>query len=125
MPWEVNNLAKAAKVKARVPSIAIAIICGEYGYRTADCPQPRNNRNVGMEAEQQQQHPFNPYSQQQNQQYRPYSNQYCAFMLTTAQDTHVDCRGGWNNAGKGNKTNLSKASPNPTIEVGNKSTELA
>ena len=46
-------------------------------------------------------------------------------MLTTAQDSHVDYRGGWDHAGKTNRTNWITAGPKPTIEVGNKFTELA
>ena len=45
-------------------------------------------------------------------------------MVTTAQDAHADYRGGWKHVGMGDKTNLVTAGPKPTIEAGNKFTEL-
>ena len=46
-------------------------------------------------------------------------------MVTDAQNTSVDYRGGWIQAGKGNSVNLIKANPIPAIEVENKFETLA
>ena len=89
-----KSFGKGAKGKGKGPFNGNCHNCGEYGHRAVDCPKPRQSKGVGMVAEQQQQQqPFSPYSQQQNQHYQPWSNQWCAFMVTTAQDTHVDYRG--------------------------------
>ena len=62
---EARHLAKATKAKEKPPFNGNCHNCGEYGHRAADCPQPRQNRNLGMVAQQQQQQPFNPYSHTQ------------------------------------------------------------
>ena len=46
-------------------------------------------------------------------------------MLRSAQDTNVDCRGGWTSVGKGNESNISKASPSQAIDVENEYSTLA
>ena len=61
--------------------------CDEWGHRAAQCPKPKKERGYRSVSE--------------NPGYQGQGNAYCAFMITSPQDTNVDYQNEWTHVGKG------------------------